>query len=137
MFSGSLDDKIIFYFGSANPTPRFLIKMFVEVKKQCLDERIKSYIQKNKHRTKKSNTECGMYSIFFIVTMLTGDIGDRNSGETAEDRPLREKPDQGQYMIRNRGTIFNSRSSSPADVFGVYCIIIIIVNINKKKIACL
>jgi hypothetical protein len=32
----------------------------------------------------------------FIVTMLTGDIGRSKPDETAEDRPLREKPDQGQ-----------------------------------------
>jgi hypothetical protein len=29
----------------------------------------------NQHRHQKGNTECGMYSLFFNITMLTGDSG--------------------------------------------------------------
>jgi hypothetical protein len=106
-----LDDKIIFYFDSANnPTPR-AIKTFVErVKKQCLDERIKIIYKKNKHPHQKSNTECGMYSIFFIVTMLTGDIGRSKLLTKQQKIDLFVKNRiKDSYMIRNRGTIFNSK----------------------------
>jgi hypothetical protein len=65
----------------------------------------------------------------FIVTMLTGD----REIETpdAEDIDLFVK-NKDSYMIRNRGTIFNS--SSPRRLW-CFIIVIIIVNIIKK-IAC-
>jgi hypothetical protein len=70
-----LDDKIIFYFDSANnPTPR-AIKTFV---KETVPRRTdQNYIQKKQAPAPKAtpNAECIQY---FLVTMLTGDIG-RNS----------------------------------------------------------
>jgi hypothetical protein len=105
-----LDDKIIFYF---DITPLARDKDVRGEGQETVPRRTdQNYIKKQAPAPKK-NRKCIQY---FIVTMLTGDIGIETPDETAEDRPLREKPDQGRYMIRNRGTIFNSKVAPPTSL---------------------
>lgn len=69
-----LENNFIFYFDSAlNPVPRQISKLKSEIKKQGkhLHDPIDfNYIQ-NDYNHQKTNTECGMYCLFFIVTLLT------------------------------------------------------------------
>jgi len=72
-----LEHSIIFYYDSAlNPTPREVIRLKDEIVKQGLDlsPPIRFRFIKNRHSHQKTNTECGMYSLFFTITMLTGEI---------------------------------------------------------------
>ena len=67
-----LENNFIFYFDSAlNPVPRQISKLKSEIKKQGkhLHDPIDfNYIQ-NDYNHQKTNTECGMYCLFFIVTL--------------------------------------------------------------------
>jgi len=72
-----INNQIIFYFDSAgtNSTPKEIIDLVNRITEQGkhLDHPVdfKFYTNgKLYHQT--GNTECGMYSIFFIITMLTG-----------------------------------------------------------------
>jgi hypothetical protein len=72
-----IDNSLIFYYDSArNPTPPEITRLKNEIKKQgaALQPPIHFKYITNKHPHQRTNTECGMYSIFFIVTMLTRKI---------------------------------------------------------------
>jgi hypothetical protein len=81
-----INNRFIFYFDSAaNATPTEIIELKNEVIKQgkLLKNPIKfKYYQNSPHEHQKSNTECGMYSLFFNIVMLTGQI---NSGDKLRD----------------------------------------------------
>ena len=69
------DAKIIVYFDSAGSfrTPKEILNLVERIKKQGKELSIDFEFHTNgnlHHQT--GNTECGMYSIFFIITMLTG-----------------------------------------------------------------
>jgi hypothetical protein len=69
-----LDEKFIFYFDSAaNETPPEITRLVERVQKQGAAARpalALRYIENYPHRHQSSNTECGMYALFFIKTML-------------------------------------------------------------------
>ena len=74
----------VFYFDStgreAPPEIKTLIKRIQDQGRAlhpALD--IKEY-NNNGHDHQKSNTECGMYSLFFLITMLTGKMEDVDAG---------------------------------------------------------
>lgn len=78
-----LDNSIIFYYDSAlNPIPKEIHRLKNEIIKQgkSLSKPILFKFINNKHQHQKSNTECGMYSLFFIITFLTSSI-DQNSDD--------------------------------------------------------
>jgi hypothetical protein len=69
-----VDNSFIFYYDSANnPTPPEITRLKNEITKQgaALSPPINFKYFANKHSHQRTNTECGMYSIFFITTMLT------------------------------------------------------------------
>lgn len=66
--------RFLFYFDSAGGNmPKEVEKLIERIQKQAgeLNFRFKEYTNDD-HVHQKGNTECGMYSLFFIVTMLTG-----------------------------------------------------------------
>jgi len=72
-----IPEKIIFYFDSAGATniPKEIGVLVKRLQKQGaeLDVPIKfTYHNNGRLQHQKGGTECGMYAIFFIVTMLTG-----------------------------------------------------------------
>jgi len=74
-----IKEKIVFYFDSAgaNQIPKEINELIKRVVKQGaeLENPIRFKLYHNSgidHQ--KGNTECGMYSLFFIITMLTGKI---------------------------------------------------------------
>jgi hypothetical protein len=74
-----MDQSLIFYYDSAvNAVPRQINKLKKEIMKQGkkLDNPILfKYIQ-NDYNHQKTNTECGMFSIFFVVTFTTHNLDD-------------------------------------------------------------
>lgn len=67
----------VFYFDSGGkPPPHEIQRLMKTIKTQGRKAgiAIKSHTNTNRQH-QKGNTECGMYSLFFIVTMLTGDSG--------------------------------------------------------------
>lgn len=67
-----LEDNFMFYFNSTSePIPRQIKKFVNKVKKQCqgLNRNIE-FLENTHTEHQMSNTECGMYSLYFIITML-------------------------------------------------------------------
>ena len=76
-----IDDHFIFYFDSAGAKiPPEIMRLVSRVQKQGseLARPIKfRFYENHPMEHQYSNTECGMYSLFFIITMLTGKTDDR------------------------------------------------------------
>lgn len=75
-----LDEGVIFYYDSAlHPVPHEVSRLKNEIIKQGkeLDKPIRFRYIMNNHDHQKTNSECGMYAIFFIVTCLTRKIDRR------------------------------------------------------------
>jgi len=72
-----LEDSFIFYFDSAgDKIPDEVAALRDRIMKQAKEESLKlKYYDNYNRQHQKGNTECGMYSLFFIITMLTGRIG--------------------------------------------------------------
>ena len=70
-----LENKNIFYFDSAGDTIpdeiRVLRDRIVEQGKQMTPPIIFGYVENHPLEHQKGNTECGMYSLYFIITMIT------------------------------------------------------------------
>jgi hypothetical protein len=81
-----LDRHVIFYYDSAvNPVPREVSRLKNEIIRQgkALDTPIRfNYIQ-NDYSHQTTNTECGMYCLFFIITWLTEEIDRRVASKHA------------------------------------------------------
>jgi hypothetical protein len=71
--------KYMFYFDSAaNPMPHEVSVLINRIKKQAVPLHIRFKVHANgTFEHQYSNTECGMYSLFFLVTMLTNKYEDR------------------------------------------------------------
>lgn len=71
-----ITNKIMFFFDSAgNGLPKEINKLMNRIDKEAKKMGIilKRY-DNDHHNHQKGNTECGMYSLFFMITMLTGKI---------------------------------------------------------------
>lgn len=71
------DEKFILYYDSAvNNTPKEIKRLIGEIAQQGkeLDTPIDFEVIENKHRHQTTNSECGMYSLFFIITLLTSKL---------------------------------------------------------------
>lgn len=69
-----LDNKVIFYYDSAlNAVPHEVSKLKREIMKQGkqLEKPIKFDYMQNGVTHQSTNTECGMYCLFFLITLLT------------------------------------------------------------------
>ena len=70
-----IKEAVIFYYDSAlNDVPDEILRLKNEIIKQGKDIGIHFKYYQNKHEHQKTNTECGMYSLFFIITFLTSKI---------------------------------------------------------------
>jgi hypothetical protein len=70
------EKPFVFYFDSGgNPPPPEVQSLMNRIVRQCAARHMKIKKIINQHRHQKGNTECGMYSLFFNITMLTGDSG--------------------------------------------------------------
>jgi hypothetical protein len=69
-----LEEKFIFYFDStSDPIPKEIKRFIEKVRTQGLDMTPKlefKYYENRRMEHQLQNNECGMYSLFFIITML-------------------------------------------------------------------
>jgi len=72
-----LDENLLFYYDSAlNAVPRQVSKLKREIIKQGkqMDPIIPFKYMQNEYAHQSTNTECGMYCLFFIITFLTKEL---------------------------------------------------------------
>lgn len=105
-----LDEHIIFYFDSAGSrVPKEIHKLAMRIKTQCKDMGIPMrFIQSYPAEHQDGTTECGMYSLFFIITMLTGKTAFHDKMTTKDKIELFKKhkiPDD--YVEQYRNIYFN------------------------------
>lgn len=70
-----LDDNFIFYMDSGgDPVPIEIKKLVERIQTQCgLIQKNIEFYQNHPKQHQFGDTECGVYSLFFIITMLTGE----------------------------------------------------------------
>jgi hypothetical protein len=85
-----LEELFVFYFDSTgDKIPKEVAVFRDRVIKQAKDESLKlKYYDNYGRQHQHSSTECGMYSLFFIITMLTCKIG-MNSRKSSLDKRLK------------------------------------------------
>jgi hypothetical protein len=109
-----INDKFIFYMDSAgNKIPKQIEKLVERIKKQALE--MKSPVQLEYYENyplehQMGNTECGMFSLFFIITMIT----DKADGKTFTNyldkiKFFKKKRIPDKYVFRFRKIYFNEK----------------------------
>jgi len=107
-----LENKFIFYFNSTGDVIPKEIKILCdrlisEGKRMHPPLKLRYYDSKNVAH-QRSNTECGMYSLFFIITMLTGNTESNKNMTVAQKIKLfRGKRIPDTYMEYFRNVYFN------------------------------
>jgi len=112
-----LKNRFLFYFDSAaNKTPKSVLDLVEKIKAQGKQLRRPisfRYYESYPVQHQQSNTECGMYSLFFIITMLTGKTEFTKNMTTAQKlRLFRNKKIPDKYVFQFRKIYFNEPSSS-------------------------
>ncbi len=101
-----IEHSFIFYFDSAtNKTPREIRSFVEKVQTQSLEvgNGVKyTYYENYPNNHQRSTTECGMYSLFFIITML-----DKSRTIKSKIRLFKEKKVTDKQMRRLRDVYFN------------------------------
>lgn len=107
-----LEHHILFYFDSAGdeiPPEIMVLKKRIEKQgKELSPSIIFKYYNNANIRHQKGNTECGMYSLFFIITMLTGKTEMKANMNTKEKLKLfKSGRISDNYMEQYRKKYFN------------------------------
>lgn len=69
----NLKEKYIYYFDSGNePIPSYVKTLVKDIKMQGKQHNIKIRFKYNRIVHQKGNSECGMYCLYFIISLLTG-----------------------------------------------------------------
>ncbi len=93
--------KVIFFFDSTSDTPQSRISKFMTtVKDQGSENGIQFKVYINDVAHQRNNTECGVYSLFMIIHMLTGKMN-------VHDFMDKKKKLTDKYMQRFRRKFFN------------------------------
>ena len=106
------NNKFIYYYDSAlNPVPAQITKFRKEIMRQGKRLGIHFKYHQNNHQHQKSNTECGMYSLFFTIVMLTGKISSESNRVLSPQEKIRifsksVIPDE--IMKKHRSIYFNN-----------------------------
>jgi len=111
-----IENRLIFYFDSGGDPPVEQIQVLIDrIVNQGLQMKSPIHFKVvdnrgNQHQHK--DTECGMYSMFFFITMLTGKITDKNGNERPVSLRTRmdlfkHKKISDQTMIHHRNLYFN------------------------------
>ena len=83
-----LDENLVFYYDSAlNSVPHQVSKLKREIIKQGkkMDPPIPFKYMQNEYAHQSTNTECGMYCLFFIITFLTKELEMQQKEDTMTD----------------------------------------------------
>ena len=97
----NLKEKYIYYFDSnADETPNQIIALFKRIKYQAvaLPKSIEFDIWRNITKHQRSDTECGVYSLYTIIKLLTGKMKLTNFDERIPDS----------VMEKSRTVFFNT-----------------------------
>jgi len=99
-----LKNSFIFYFDSAtNKTPNEIKILVDKIQTQAKELGISlKYFENYPNNHQRSNTECGMYSLYFIITML-----DEKKSVTSKIRLFKEKKISDSHMRNLRNIYFN------------------------------
>lgn len=83
-----LEDLFVFYFDSAGDAIPPEIAVFKDrvMKEAAAVSKPLQYYDNEGRQHQRGNTECGMYSLFFIITMLSGRIGTNRRKSSLEKR---------------------------------------------------
>ena len=104
-----LDDKFIFFFDSTgDKIPDEVMKLVERINKQSGNNL--EYYDNHRIEHQKGTSECGVYSLYFIITMLTGKDGTNNSFNNYRDKIayFRGKRIPDNYISEFRKKYFNS-----------------------------
>lgn len=108
-----LNEGLIFYYDSAmNAVPRQVSKLKRELIKQGkkLSTPIQFKYMQNEYAHQTTNTECGMYCLFFIITFLTKQIESQSLKTTNDVVNIFTKPGiDDTLMIDYRNKYFNKK----------------------------
>lgn len=107
-----IQNQFIFYFDSAaNETPpeiKALVKKIRGQGKKLSSPIQFRYYQNYPNQHQNSNTECGMYSLFFIITMLTGKTDfDENMTVAKKIKLFKQEEIPDKYVEEYRNRYFN------------------------------
>ena len=96
----NLRERYIFFMDSnGHLPPKQVRKLIANIKKQCKTLKIPIKVIYNKTEHQKKNTECGIYSLFTIINLLTGKM-------YPTDLTKERIPDEKMIELRNK--YFNS-----------------------------
>ena len=113
-----IENHFIFYFDSGGDAIPMEVQVLIDrIKKQGVElegNPIHFKVYDNKgNRHQEFNTECGMYSMFFFITMLTGKVSLKGKG-IEQELPLKKRIDlflkkkiPDRMMIQQRDLYFN------------------------------
>jgi hypothetical protein len=109
-----LDEHFIFFFDSTGASIPAEIEVLVNrVRKQAVDAGLPEleYLDNRGIEHQKSNTECGMYSLFFVITLLTGEMegGRKLSTRTKKINFFRKTIVSDKFVGQYRKKYFNER----------------------------
>lgn len=108
-----LEEQYIFYMDSAGDTvPVEVNKLVIRIMKQGLESPnpiMFLYYENHPFEHQRGNNECGMYSLYFIITMLTGKSGKRKF-KTIDDKITYFKTERipDTYVFKHRKQYFNN-----------------------------
>ena len=105
-----LSDKFIFYMDSAlNPIPEEIISLKNKIIKQA--EHLDIHLDFDNNYPimhQRGNNECGMYSLFFIITMLTGKVKNKTFKSKKQKIKYFKKRIPDSYVFQYRDVYFNN-----------------------------
>lgn len=102
--------RLIFYFDSAGDS----IPKEIEVFKDRVQDQLKNagmepyrFLQNHPKEHQQGNTECGVYSLYFIITMLTGKINKKRASLKRRIKLFMNDTIPDEYMEKRRNMFFN------------------------------
>lgn len=104
-----IDERFVFYFDSnGDSIPDEINALAKRIIDQAAKQNIVMKFYENGIRHQGSNTECGMYSLFFIITMLLGKIrSGRKMSKKAKLEFFTKKKIPDKYVEQYRNVYFN------------------------------
>lgn len=107
-----IENRFIFYLDSGGDTAPYEILRFVEkIQKQATKQRRPfqfDYYENAPNSHQQGSSECGMYALFFIITMLTGETDfDKNMTVKERIHLFKDKQIPDKYVSKYRNIYFN------------------------------
>lgn len=89
----NIPKRFIFYFDSAcNKTPKEIKNFVKRIQRQGMELNCPlNYIENYPNQHQQSNTECGMYSLYFIITMIDDKISLKNKIKLFKHKKIADK----------------------------------------------